>query len=207
MRQLDPANNKTILDIQNEGRKASETAASPKSKGKRKASHAEADSDSDGMDVDEPLDLLGSAAESIVPMPESSGIEALREKLHARMAQLRRGPKIGGDGEAWSRDELLEERRKQRAAMRERRRKETKEKIRREEEMRGKKAKDNKEQSRDKGTSTKVCSPYLTTRTRHLLCTGTTPRSGGRPFVEGGPVSRYKSQICQYCIFLRRRRL
>lgn len=101
----------------------------------------------------------------MVPMPESSGIEALREKLHARMAQLRRGPKVGGGGEPGSRDELLEERRKQRAAMRERRRKETKEKIRREEEMRGKKAKD-KEQSRDKGPSTKVRSPYLTTRMR-----------------------------------------
>ena len=118
------------------------------------------------MDVDEPMELPCDAVDQpMVPMPETSGIEALREKLHARMAQLRRGPKVGGDGEAGSRDELLEERRKQRAAMRERRRKETKEKIRREEEMRGKKAKD-KEQSRDKGPSTKVCPPYLTTQLR-----------------------------------------
>lgn len=115
------------------------------------------------MDVDEPLDLPGDAEDQpMVPMPESSGIEALREKLHARMAQLRRGPKVGGDNEADSRYELLEERRKQRAAMRERRRKETKEKIRREEESRGKKAKD-KEQSRDKGSSTQVRAPYILT--------------------------------------------
>ncbi|KZT65208.1 hypothetical protein DAEQUDRAFT_677242 [Daedalea quercina L-15889] len=157
---LDPANNKTILDIQNEAANVKENAASSKSKGKRKASQAEAESDSDGMDVDVPMDLPedagpSSAEQPMVPMSESGGIEALREKLHARMAQLRRGPKVGGDGEAGSRDELLEERRKQRAAMRERRRKETKEKIRREEEMKGKKAKD-KDQSRDKGPSPKT---------------------------------------------------
>ncbi|KAH9926060.1 surfeit locus protein 6-domain-containing protein [Fomitopsis serialis] len=155
---LDPANHKTILDIQNEGLKASDNAASAKSKGKRKASQADAESGSDGMDVDEPMDLREDAAESeddMVPMPETGGIEALREKLHARMAQLRRGPKVGGDGEAGSRDELLEERRRQRAAMRERRRKETKEKIRREEEMKGKKGKD-KDQSRDKGPPTQT---------------------------------------------------
>ena len=61
-------------------------------------------------------------------MPVSGGIESLREKLHARMSQLRRG-----GGEAGDKDDLLEERRRQRAAMRERRRKETREKIRTEE--------------------------------------------------------------------------
>jgi FtsZ-interacting cell division protein ZipA len=53
-------------------------------------------------------------------MPVSGGIESLREKLHARMSQLRRG-----GGETGDKDDLLEERRRQRAAMRERRRKET----------------------------------------------------------------------------------
>ena len=61
-------------------------------------------------------------------MPISGGIESLREKLHARMSQLRRG-----GGEAGDKDDLLEERRRQRAAMREKRRKETREKIRTEE--------------------------------------------------------------------------
>jgi hypothetical protein len=109
---------------------------------------------------------------NIVPMPPSGGIAALREKLHARMAALRRGGgggrrfdyvngngNMNGPGEAGDRDELLEERRRQRAAMRERRRKETKEKIRKEEEMKGKKGKDRekeKRENRDKGNLTKV---------------------------------------------------
>ncbi|EMD36966.1 hypothetical protein CERSUDRAFT_123970 [Gelatoporia subvermispora B] len=160
---LDPANNKTILDIQKESLHQDELSgkAGKKSKGKGKA--AESDSDDDAMDVDEPVDLQGSDDEesdgedaaddaAMVPMPASGGIQALREKLHARMAALRRGRPVG-DGEAGSKDELLEERRRQRAAMRERRRKETKEKIRREEEMKGKKGKD---KGRDKGPSTKT---------------------------------------------------
>lgn len=91
--------------------------------------------------------------EKLVPMPESSGIEALRKKLHTRMVELRNR---GQSGEAGDRDELLEERRRQRATMRERRRKETREKIKREEEMRGKK---------QKGHSTKVrCSTLIKNR-------------------------------------------
>ena len=84
-------------------------------------------------------------------MPPSIGISALREKLHARMAALRRGSgKRDGDGEeAGDRDTLLEERRKQRAAMRERRRKETKEKIRKEEEAKLKGGKKGKEKNND----------------------------------------------------------
>ena len=70
----------------------------------------------DGMDVDD----------DVVPMPQGESIEELREKLHAKMARMRNRGRGGND--AGSRDELLEERRAQRAAMRERRRKETKEK-------------------------------------------------------------------------------
>lgn len=140
-----------------------------KAKGKRKAAEPESGSDDDAMDVDAPLDLQhsddeasdsdGAVAEAqpMVPMPESGGIQALREKLHARMAALRRGGRTEGGGEMGSKDELLEERRRQRAAMRERRRKETKEKIKREEEMKGKKGKDKeKEKARDKGSQAKV---------------------------------------------------
>jgi len=105
---------------------------------------------------------------NIVPMPESGGIVALREKLHARMAALRRGGgrfghnsnnvQGGATGQAGDRDELLEERRRQRAAMREKRRKETKEKIRREEEAKGKKGRDKAKEKdrRDKGQQTKT---------------------------------------------------
>ncbi|OCH90500.1 hypothetical protein OBBRIDRAFT_793263 [Obba rivulosa] len=189
---LDPANNKTIIDIQNESLLQNETStkAGKKVKGKRKA--AEPDSDDDVMDVDVRVDLQDSGDEGadsddgapdqpMVPMPESGGIQALREKLHARMAALRRGGQAGGDGEAESRDELLEERRRQRGAMRDRRRKETKEKIRREEEMRGKKGKDKeKDKSRDKGPSTKT----------QLLVDEETPSKFGS---SQGPRSNYTS--------------
>ena len=78
-------------------------------------------------------------------MPQSGGIQELRDKLHARMTALRRGNRgsTGGDGEeAASRDELIEQRRRQRAELREKRRKETKEKIKREKEARGKQNKE-----------------------------------------------------------------
>jgi hypothetical protein len=130
---LDPSNHRSIIDIQNEAIK-------------QKASGLLSD-DETAMDLD--VDIL--------PMPVSGGIESLREKLHARMSQLRRG--AGGD-----KDDLLEERRRQRAAMRERRRKETREKIRTEEELKGKKSKDKekeKRENRDKGNVTKVFDFYL----------------------------------------------
>ena len=85
--------------------------------------------DEDIMDVDD-LDV------DITPMPSTQGIQALRDKLHAKMDQLRRN-RVGDQPE--TKDELLEERRKQRGLMRDRRRKETKEKIRLEKEEKEKK--------------------------------------------------------------------
>jgi len=105
-----------------------------------------------GSDENEEQEEVVEKEEKLVPMPESSGIEALRKKLHIRMAELRNR---GQSGEPGDRDELLEERRKQRANMRERRRKETKEKIKREEETRGKKNKEKREE-KQKGNSTRV---------------------------------------------------
>lgn len=113
------------------------------------------------MDVDIDVDALGGEenehdSEEIHPMPVSGGIESLRDKLHSKMALLRRGG-IRGDWEGGDKDDLLEERRKQRAAMRERRRKDTKDKIRREEEAKGRKNKEQeKREHRDKGNVTKV---------------------------------------------------
>ncbi|KAF8172033.1 surfeit locus protein 6-domain-containing protein [Mycena galopus ATCC 62051] len=165
---LDPENHKTVIDLQNE-------AASASAKGKRKAVDLE-DDDEDGLAMDVDVDLGDDDSdggdddddamdEDIVPMPQSGGIEALREKLHARMTALRRG----GGGPRYDsvnsiplgdKDALLDERRLQRAAMRERRRKETKEKIRREEELKGKgKGKDkekDKTANRDKGNITQT---------------------------------------------------
>ncbi|KAF8965797.1 surfeit locus protein 6-domain-containing protein [Flammula alnicola] len=155
---LDPANHKSIIDIQNEVYlKQSATA-----KGKRKASTpaSETDDEDVSMNVDVDMEDLddqkseGSDTE-IQPMPVSGGIESLREKLHTKMAQLRRGGRASDFG-GGDKDDLLEERRRQRAAMRERRRKETREKIRREEEMKGRKKDKDKIETRDKGNVTKT---------------------------------------------------
>ncbi|KAJ7259588.1 surfeit locus protein 6-domain-containing protein [Mycena haematopus] len=158
---LDPENHKTVIDLQNESARASV-------KGKRKAVDDDDESHEDDIDMDVDLDLRGDsdgddAMEDIVPMPESGGIEALREKLHARMTALRRGgPRFDSVNATplGDKDALLNERRLQRAAMRERRRKETKEKIRREEEIKGKgKGKDkekDKAANRDKGNITQA---------------------------------------------------
>lgn len=101
-------------------------------KGKRKA--------------EDELEEENSAEEQPVPQPMApiTSIAQLREKLHARISALQRG----GNREPGDRDELLEERRKQRAALREKRRKETKEKIRKEKEKAGK--------GKGKGTQPKV---------------------------------------------------
>ncbi|KAK0212485.1 surfeit locus protein 6-domain-containing protein [Desarmillaria ectypa] len=158
---LDPDNNKSVIDIQNELAKQSST-----SKGKRKAVNPPLDENPDSsegmMDVDIDLgddsknedEKAETPPTTIVPMPQSNGIMALRQKLHHKMAEVRRG---GHGGEAGDRDELLEERRRQRAAMRERRRKETRERIKREEETKGKKGKDKeKKDTRAQGNITKT---------------------------------------------------
>ena len=172
--QLDPANHKSILDIQSEAY----LKQSGSGKGKRKASPSGSDSDEDdeGMAVNADVDMEGLGADDdegtsdveMQPMAVSGGIEALREKLHSKMARLRRGGERAPN--PWARegdkdkdkDDLLDERRRQRAAMRERRRKETREKIRREEEMKTKGKKKDKEKAdgRDKGNVTKVRPPY-----------------------------------------------
>ncbi|KAN0081197.1 hypothetical protein V8E55_008821 [Tylopilus felleus] len=81
--------------------------------------------DKDAMDVDgfkvlddddDKKSAAQDASEHMVPMPQAESIAVLKEKLHARTASLCRP----GD-----RDALLEERRKQRAALREKHRKET----------------------------------------------------------------------------------
>ncbi|KAG2360121.1 surfeit locus protein 6-domain-containing protein, partial [Suillus spraguei] len=132
---LDPANQKSVIDLQNEAAIELEKTNS-KVKGKRKA--AVLGSDDDDMQVDD-VDLsdavVTASLDPVVPMAKPESIAALRDKLHLRMAALRRGGQ--GGGEPGDKDELLEERRKQRAALREKRRKETRE--RRKAEAEGKK--------------------------------------------------------------------
>ncbi|KAG6849469.1 hypothetical protein H0H93_008196 [Arthromyces matolae] len=142
---LDPTNNENIIDIQ---RKANDFVSSEEDD-----SFMEVDGD-----LDHEVEGVGEGLE-VMPMPTSGGITQLKEKLHAKILELRqRGrPRESADG---GRDELLEERRAQRAAMRERRRKETKEKIRREEESKGRKGKGKEQptpkEKRDKGHLTKT---------------------------------------------------
>ncbi|KAG1838935.1 surfeit locus protein 6-domain-containing protein [Suillus subalutaceus] len=136
---LDPANQKSVIDLQNEAALELEKTNS-KVKGKRKAAviGSDSDADDDDMQVDD-VDLSDAVVtaplDSIVPMATPESIAALRDKLHLRMAALRRGGQSGG--EPGDKDELLEERRRQRAALREKRRKETRE--RRKAEAEGKK--------------------------------------------------------------------
>ncbi len=152
-----------MIDIQNEALQLKEESKKQTGK-KRKLSEAlpddEDESSEEDVTIQADIDLSAGGEddeedEELVPMPQSEGIEALRKKLHDRMAQLRnRGRPIY---EAGDRDALLEERRGQRAAMRERRRKERKEKIKREAEMRGKKKNKDKREEKQKGNATKVC--------------------------------------------------
>ncbi|TFY54325.1 hypothetical protein EVG20_g9751 [Dentipellis fragilis] len=159
---LDPTNKKTLVDLQNEAG----ALKAGKGKGKQKAAVSDdelASGDEDvSMDVDGDLGATSSSEHedadedndaSIVPLPESEGIDALRAKLHAKIDFLHNRGRRNSGWEVGSRDELLEERRMQRAAMRERRRKETREKIRREEESKGKK---------DKGKEREKAAPVKT---------------------------------------------
>jgi hypothetical protein len=74
----------------------------------------------------------GDGEDEPLPMGTSGSISEIRAKLHAKIASFKKGRKA--EEEAGCKDELLEMRRQQRGAMRERRRKETKEKKQKEKE-------------------------------------------------------------------------
>jgi hypothetical protein len=132
--QLNPANNKSILEIQTD-RLASD------GKGKQRAPTPD---DSDGDVLQPGIDFQMQDIESdreedashAVPLSRPESVETLRAKLHAKIDAIR-GKKRSDNGGS-SKDELLEERRLHRAALRERRRKGTKAKIQREKERKGK---------------------------------------------------------------------
>jgi hypothetical protein len=153
--QLNPANNKSILEIQSD-RLASD------SKGKQKAPTPD-DSDGDVLQpgIDFQMQDIESEPEEVasraVPLSRPESIETLRAKLHAKIDTIR--SKKRSDNEGSSRDELLEERRLHRAALRERRRKETKAKIQREKERKGK----------PKEKTEKPTIPVKVSRTAHIF--------------------------------------
>lgn len=117
----------------------------------------EEDANEDAMNVDD-------ADVEITPMPSVQGIQALRDKLHTRMDQLRRN-RAGNQPE--TKDDLLEERRKQRGLMRDRRRKETKEKVRLEKEAKEKKGGKGDKRGREHKVSAppKVCGRFQPSET------------------------------------------
>lgn len=108
-----------------------------------------------GKDVGDAMDV----DDEMVPMPRAESITVLKDKLHARIAALRQP--VAQNDEPGDRDELLEERRKQRAALREKRRKETRE--RRKAEAEGKRAKgkakekEKEQDSKERLLSARVC--------------------------------------------------
>lgn len=125
-----------MIDIQNEASDPQDVEAAKVGSGSKRERTGDADSEDvqDSMDVDEGND------DSIVPLPTSGGIQDLRERLQAKMDSLRRGAQREDrdeNGEAGSKDELLEERRRHRALLREKRRKETQGKKRGEREKKG----------------------------------------------------------------------
>ncbi|KAG8875571.1 hypothetical protein FRB98_007732 [Tulasnella sp. 332] len=122
---LDPANHKTIIDLQREA-----AAESSKKKGKGKAtqddeSESKADSDA-AMDVDDDdaMDVDRAASTQYKPLPKAESITDLRAKLHARIAELRsqrnknknKAPPLASsaDGEPASKDDLLAQSRRSR---------------------------------------------------------------------------------------------
>ncbi|KAI6161893.1 surfeit locus protein 6-domain-containing protein [Pisolithus thermaeus] len=143
---LDPANHKSIVDLQNEAaaelensrntkeRKHDPTTPPHSSTSVSEDEDGDEDEGNDDMQLDDAGERPSAEDEErpteMVPMRRTESVTVLREKLHARMATLH----WGGAGEPGSRDELLEERRKQRAILREKHRKETKEREKAEKE-------------------------------------------------------------------------
>lgn len=163
---LDPANQKSIVDLQNEAALQHEQS-SEKDKGKRKtlpppmsdSGSSGSNSECEGKEGDEDA-MMQVDNEPAVPMPRSESITFLRQKLHARMAALRCG---GGGDEPSDKDALLEERRKQRATLREKRRKETNER---------KRAEKVKANEKDKGTRVAPVKDQLLVSDRHAAASG-----------------------------------
>ncbi|KAJ1301016.1 hypothetical protein OPQ81_003439 [Rhizoctonia solani] len=151
---LDPANNKTVIEIQREaaGLKDS-TSSNLKQKGKQKATPDDGDSDDPDVEMADLSDTPNDSAPAVTqPMPSYESISTIRAKLHARIDSLKqeRGAVTGEPG---SRDELLEEQRRKRGLLREKRRQATRERKRNEEAGKQKKS---GAQERDKGHQAKT---------------------------------------------------
>ncbi|KAB5593351.1 Ribosomal RNA-processing protein 14 [Ceratobasidium theobromae] len=152
---LDPANNKTVLDIQREAAGIEPPTHNNNSKGKQRAAPEISDVEDADIDMadlsDAPRDIQNSTS-TPTPMPSYESISTIRAKLHARIDGLKR-ERGAPTGEPNSRDELLEEQRRRRGLLREKRRQATRERKRSEEAGKQKKS---GAQERDKGNQTKA---------------------------------------------------
>ncbi|KAG8801788.1 hypothetical protein FRC17_006556, partial [Serendipita sp. 399] len=142
---LDPDNQKTVVDLQEEAARAREVENAIKPSKKRKRSD-QVDEENDQMSIEEGFSGIGEASTShtkptIQPMAPSGSISDLRSRLHDKIALFRKGRGIDED-DLESKDQILETRRQRRAELREKRRKETKERKR--QEALGKAAKEKK---------------------------------------------------------------
>jgi hypothetical protein len=142
--QLDPENNKTLIERQKDA-----LYTKLDSKAKANAVMVPSAPDDTHGNEDEDFGMNDGESETPIPMAPPTSITQLREKLHARIASLKQG---GPREPTGGRDELLEERRRQRAALRAKRRKEKKERMRKEKE----KGVKEKPKEKDKGHQVKV---------------------------------------------------
>lgn len=130
---LDPDNQKTIVELQEEAAKQRAADSPLKASKKRKRSDdTDDDEDTGAISLQNGFVNLGGkdtdiSRPALQPMAPSGSISELRSKLHDKIASFRKGRGVDEDAME-SKDELLESRRERRAQLREKRRKETKEK-------------------------------------------------------------------------------
>jgi len=129
--QLDPANLKSVEDVQAERRMDMEVDfEEEEGDGEGEDDDGEDDDDeAEGKDDDEEDDEKESALPE-VPAPRRASIAELRERLHSKIQMLhqqRHPHEANASGAPSTKEELLEERRRQRGEMRDRRRRERKE--------------------------------------------------------------------------------
>lgn len=116
--QLDPANHKTLVDLQQEAAEAQAAASSKStsSKGKQKAAEAIDSEDDNASDAsDEPPSIhMDEDPPAFKPMPKRESVAHLRAKLHTRIEELRKGRKAAPYQEWSPKEHLLEEQRQAR---------------------------------------------------------------------------------------------
>ncbi|WFD19449.1 hypothetical protein MCAP1_001679 [Malassezia caprae] len=128
---LDPANAKSVEDVQAERRVDMDMDMDFEEEGGDDAEDAEdGDDDAEGAEEGDDAEEEKESAEPEPPAPRRASIAELRERLHSKIQMLhqqRQPHETSASGVPSTKEELLEERRRQRGEMRDRRRRERKE--------------------------------------------------------------------------------